>query len=52
MPDGIGAVDLMIGFPSVPRVFEEMRNVPFGDEAWPKFLRGNAMRMSEVGAES
>jgi predicted TIM-barrel fold metal-dependent hydrolase len=29
---------------SLRRIFEELPNVPFKDEVWPKFLRENAMR--------
>jgi uncharacterized protein len=30
---------------SLERIMTEMRNVGFKDEVWPKFLRGNAMRV-------
>jgi predicted TIM-barrel fold metal-dependent hydrolase len=30
---------------SLDRIFEEMPNVPFKDEVWPKFLRDNAVRV-------
>ena len=30
---------------SLDRIFDEMPNVPFRDEIWPKFLRGNAIRV-------
>jgi hypothetical protein len=74
LPAGIGAVDLMIGFPSADArshyenlramtkdaasaemefpaeyMFEEMPGVGFTDEVWPKFLRGNAMRVFTLG---
>ncbi len=30
---------------SLERIMTEMPNVPFNDDVWPKFLRGNAMRV-------
>jgi hypothetical protein len=30
---------------SIARIMTEMPNVPFKDEVWPKFLRGNALRV-------
>ena len=30
---------------SLERIFTELRNVPFKDEVWPKFLRENALRV-------
>jgi predicted TIM-barrel fold metal-dependent hydrolase len=30
---------------SLQRIMSEMPNVPFRDEVWPKFLRGNALRV-------
>jgi predicted TIM-barrel fold metal-dependent hydrolase len=30
---------------SLERIMTDMPNVPFKDEVWPKFLRGNAMRV-------
>jgi hypothetical protein len=30
---------------SLERIFTDMQKVPFKDEVWPKFLRGNAMRV-------
>ncbi len=30
---------------SLERIFSELPNVPFKDEVWPKFLRGNALRV-------
>ncbi len=30
---------------SLDRIFAELENVPFKDEVWPKFLRGNAMKV-------
>jgi predicted TIM-barrel fold metal-dependent hydrolase len=30
---------------SLERIFSELENVPFKDEVWPKFLRGNAMKL-------
>ncbi len=41
MPEGIGAVDLMIGFPSA--------NARSHYDVWPKFLRDNAMRVFKLG---
>ena len=35
---------------SIERIMTEMPNVPFKDEVWPKFLRGNAARV--LGLES
>jgi predicted TIM-barrel fold metal-dependent hydrolase len=35
---------------SLERSFAELANVPFKDEVWPKFLRGNAMKV--LGLES
>lgn len=37
MPQGIGAVDLMIGFPSADARshHEHLPNVPLKDEVWP-----------------
>jgi predicted TIM-barrel fold metal-dependent hydrolase len=34
---------------SLRRIFEELPNVPFKDEVWPKFLRDNAMRVFKLG---
>ena len=34
---------------SLRRIFEEMPNVPFKDDVWPKFLRENAMRVFKLG---
>jgi predicted TIM-barrel fold metal-dependent hydrolase len=34
---------------SLRRIFEEMPNVPFKDDVWPKFLRDNAMRVFKLG---
>ena len=33
---------------SLERIMTEMRNVPFKDEVWPKFLRGNAARVLKL----
>ncbi len=33
---------------SLDRIFEEMPNVPFKDEVWPKFLRDNAVRVFDL----
>ena len=33
---------------SLRRIFEELPNVPFKDEVWPKFLRENAMRVLKL----
>ena len=30
---------------SLERIFSELEKVPFKDEVWPKFLRGNAMKL-------
>jgi predicted TIM-barrel fold metal-dependent hydrolase len=30
---------------SLERSFAELEKVPFKDEVWPKFLRGNAMKL-------
>jgi predicted TIM-barrel fold metal-dependent hydrolase len=30
---------------SLDRIFADMENVPFKDEVWPKFLRGNAAKL-------
>jgi uncharacterized protein len=30
---------------TLDRIFDELQNVPFKDEVWPKFLRDNAMRV-------
>ncbi|MBV1917147.1 MAG: amidohydrolase family protein [Sphingomonadaceae bacterium] len=30
---------------SLDRIFSDMEKVPFKDEVWPKFLRGNAMKL-------
>jgi hypothetical protein len=30
---------------SLERIFEELPDVPFKDEVWPKFLRDNAVRV-------
>ncbi len=35
---------------SLERIMIELPDVPFGDEAWPKFLRGNAMRILKLEA--
>jgi hypothetical protein len=35
---------------SLERIMTEMRNVPFKDEVWPKFLRGNAARVLKLDA--
>jgi uncharacterized protein len=34
---------------SLDRIFEEMPNVPFRDDVWPRFLRENAMRVFKLG---
>jgi uncharacterized protein len=33
---------------SVERIMTEMKNVPFKDDVWPKFLRGNAARILKL----
>ena len=48
-----GADKIMYGgyFPmglSLERIFTEMKNVPFKDKVWPKFLRDNAMRVFDL----
>jgi uncharacterized protein len=35
---------------SLERIMTEMKNVPFKDEVWPKFLRGNAARVLKLDA--
>ena len=35
---------------SLRRIFEELPNVPFKDEVWPKFLRENAVRVLKLEA--
>jgi predicted TIM-barrel fold metal-dependent hydrolase len=30
---------------SLDRIFTELRDVPFNDDVWPKFLRDNARRV-------
>jgi predicted TIM-barrel fold metal-dependent hydrolase len=30
---------------SLERIFAELPNVPFNDDVWPKFLRGNALKV-------
>jgi len=34
---------------SLDRIFRELRDVPFRDPVWPKFLRGNARRLFHLG---
>jgi predicted TIM-barrel fold metal-dependent hydrolase len=33
---------------SLERIFQELENVPFRDEVWPKFLRDNAVRVFQL----
>ncbi len=33
---------------SLDRIFKELEDVPFHDEVWPKFLRGNALRVFKL----
>jgi len=33
---------------SLERIMTEMKNVPFKDDVWPKFLRGNAARVLKL----
>jgi hypothetical protein len=33
---------------SLERIFGDMPNVPFKDEVWPKFLRGNALKLLKL----
>jgi len=35
---------------SLERIMTEMKDVPFKDEVWPKFLRGNAARVLKLDA--
>jgi len=35
---------------SLERIMTEMKDVPFKDEVWPKFLRGNAARLLKLDA--
>lgn len=35
---------------TLERTFDEMPQVPFADDVWPKFLRGNASRLLGMGA--
>jgi len=35
---------------SLERIFTEMRDVPFRDHVWPKFLRENALRVFKIDA--
>ena len=37
---------------SLDRIFKDMKNVPFKDEVWPKFLRENAMKVFNLGETS
>lgn len=37
---------------SLERIFTELRDVPFRDEVWPKFLRGNALRILGLDGEA
>jgi predicted TIM-barrel fold metal-dependent hydrolase len=37
---------------SLRRIFDEMPNVPFKDDVWPKFLRENAMRVFKLGEDA
>ena len=32
----------------IERQFQDMPNVPFKDEVWPKFLRENALRVFKI----
>jgi uncharacterized protein len=36
---------------SLERIFRELPEVPFKDEVWPKFLRGNAVRVFKLDEE-
>jgi hypothetical protein len=42
------AVDEGLRSLSLERIFKEMPQVPFRDEVWPKFLRGNAQRVFKL----
>jgi hypothetical protein len=33
---------------SYDRIFDELPNVPFKDEVWPKFLRENALKVLKL----
>jgi hypothetical protein len=33
---------------SLERIFGDMPHVPFKDEVWPKFLRGNALKLLKL----
>jgi predicted TIM-barrel fold metal-dependent hydrolase len=33
---------------TLERIFKEMRDVPFRDAVWPKFLRENALRVLKL----
>ena len=37
---------------TLERIFTEMRNVPFKDDVWPKFLRDNAIRVFKLDSSS
>ena len=34
---------------SLDKIFQQLRDVPFKDEVWPKFLRDNARRVLKLG---
>jgi predicted TIM-barrel fold metal-dependent hydrolase len=33
---------------SLDKIFQQLRDVPFKDEVWPKFLRDNARRVLKL----
>ncbi len=37
---------------TLDRIFDEMKNVPFKDHVWPKFLRENALKVLKQGRQS
>lgn len=48
----VGVVDTMIGFPSDPaELYAALRRRQLRDEVWPRFLRGNAVRVLGLETE-
>ncbi len=43
-----GEAHVMDAFWSLDTIFEQMPDVAFRDEVWPKFLRENAMRVFQL----
>ena len=37
---------------SLERIMSDMKSVPLKDEVWPKFLRGNAMKVLKLGSSA